>query len=428
MFKKLICMVLLAATLFACQPAGENLEPTVPITTEVATSEPPTSTPNPTDTPQSTETPTLTPTFTLTPTETQTRTPTPTALGGGSGLIRMFISVNLIELPMEDPTDFNLVISSDQIASEFNIASFSTSRTDYISPQGTLAAFWNCATEYCDTKRGNMYLFTTDFKKKASIDVAGFPNFLGLSADQDRLLYYLGSTMSDDYYLVKTKDPGFGELIPLGRMTHLTWAADGKTLYAQKGSTVYQLDKDGKELKTYECLFNNACALSPSPDGKRFAGIQKFVPTGSGNPVITISNQDFSDKKSIFLTDNDALILSIAWMPDNQHIIVFGQTARQRVRRFWRLDYLSIINVDLETERVIKLDIPEDSEWFGPCGLTPDGTHLVYLGAGGRVKEGGRILMSGRFAQIFPIEATDPEFERITLFNDSWESCPIWIP
>jgi len=121
------------------------------------------------------------------------------------------------------------------------------------------------------------------------------------------------------------------------------------------------------------------------------------------------------------------LILSIKWLPDNQHILVFGETARQRTRRFWRLDYLSIIDVESGEERVIPLNIPEDSEWFGPCDLTPDGNHLVYLGAGGRVKEEGRLLMSGRFAQMFPISADSPEFERITGFDDTWESCPVWL-
>jgi len=37
-------------------------------------------------------------------------------------------------------------------------------------------------------------------------------------------------------------------------------------------------------------------------------------------------------------------------------------------------------------------------------------------------------LMSGRFAQMFPISADSPEFERITGFDDTWESCPVWLP
>jgi len=57
---------------------------------------------------------------------------------------------------------------------------------------------------------------------------------------------------------------------------------------------------------------------APSPDGKRFAGIQKFVASGTGNPTITISNADFSDKKTVFISEDKALILDYL-AADNQH-------------------------------------------------------------------------------------------------------------
>jgi hypothetical protein len=429
MTKKLFLFCLLAIWLTACATVPPSPKPGVQVTAEVINTSTPLPTTTPTSTPLPTETPTLTPTFTsIPPTETQTPTPAPTPLGGGSGKIRMFINMNIVEFPVNDVEKISLVMPVDKLVSEFEIPDFSTTRTDYISPDGELAAVWNCASEHCDTQRGSLYLFTVDWRNKATIDIAGYPVFYGVSADGTRLLYYLESTMSNDFYLVKTNPENFGEVIKLGRMTDVAWAADGQTLFAQKGSKVSQLDLDGNELTTYECNFINDCILAQSPDGKRFAGIQKFVPTGVGNPVITISNQDFSEKKSIFISEDKALILSIQWLPDNQHIVVFGETARQRTRRFWRLDYLSIIDVENGEERVIPLNIPEDSEWFGFCSLTPDGNHLIYLGAGGRVKEEGRIMMSGRFAQMFPISADSPEFERITGFDDTWESCPVWLP
>jgi hypothetical protein len=97
------------------------------------------------------------------------------------------------------------------------------------------------------------------------------------------------------------------------------------------------------------------------------------------------------------------------------------------VRRFWRLDYLSIIDTNTGEERVIQLEIPEDSENFAFCGLTPDGTHLVYISAGGRVKEGGRIYMNGRYIMLLPIDGSSPELMRLTNFKDAWESCPAWL-
>ena len=313
-------------------------------------------------------------------------------------------------------------------SSEFEIKDYSSTRDDAISPNGDIMAVWNCSTAQCDTERGPLYLFTADFKNKATIDVRGNPSFIGWSANQDRLLYYLGSTMSDDYYLVKTQAEGFGDVIPLGRMSSVVWGPDHQTLYAQKGDTVYLYDRDGKELQQWTCNFGNACAYAPAPDGKRFAGIQKFVPTGQGNPAITISNPDFSDKKTIFISDSHALILGIFWLPDNQHILVYGMSSKQGNRRFWRLDYLSMIDVDSGEEQKIDMQLPEDAELYYPCGLSPDGAHMVYLSVGGRVKEEGRIYFSGRFAMVFPVAPGSAELKRMTDFTKAWESCPVWLP
>ena len=429
MTKNIFQLILTGILLSACAILPASPESDYEVTAEVVSTATPQPTEEPTSTALPTNTPTMKPTNTrIPPTETRTPAPAPTSLGGGSGQIMMFINMNIVEFPVHGVEKYSVVMPVEKLISEFEIADFSTFRTDYISPNGELAAFWNCASKHCDTVRGDLYLFTLDWRNKTTISVAGLPYFLGMSADQTRLLYYLESSMANDFYLVKTNPKDFGEVIPLGRMTNVSWSSDRHNLFAQKGSTVTQMDTDGNKLKTFECIFNNNCIHAQSPDGERFAGIQKFVPDGTGNPVITISNRDFTDKKTIFISDNDALILFIDWLPDNQHIVVYGESARQRTRRFWRLDYLSIIDVESGEERVITLDIPEDSEWFGPCGLTPDGNHLIYLGAGGRVKEEGRILMSGRFAQMFPISAGDPEFERITIFDDSWESCPVWLP
>jgi hypothetical protein len=234
--------------------------------------------------------------------------------------------------------------------------------------------------------------------------------------------------MADDYYLVKTEADGFGDVIPLGRINSVVWSPDRQTLYAQKGSTVYHYDRDGKELQNWTCNFGNACAYAPSPDGKHFAGIQKFVPTGLGNPAITIANPDFSDEKTIFISDRHALILGILWLSDNQHILVYGMSSKQGNRRFWRLDYLSMIDVDSGEEQKIDMQIPPDAESYFPCGLSPDGVHMVYLAIGGRVKQGGRIYFSGRFAEMFPVAPGSPELKRMTNFTEAWESCPIWLP
>ncbi len=429
MNKGIIQLFMIGILLSSCAILPATPESGSQVTVEVIDTATPLPTETPTSTPLPTDTPTLMPTNTSPPpTETLTPTPAPTPLGGGSGRIRMFIELNIVELPVEEPDDFKVVVSYDELISKLEISELSTTRTDYISPDGKLAAVWNCSQKYCDTLRGKLYLFSTDWRHKTSIDVPGEPTFLGMSADQSRLLYYLESTMANDFYLVKTNPENFGEVVPLGRLTNVAWDFERQTLYSQKGSVVNQMDADGNELKKFECNFNNNCIHAQSPDGKRFAGIQKFVPTGQGNPVITISNQDFSEKKSIFISDDHALILGIDWLPDNQHIVVYGKSAKQLNHRFWRLDYLSIIDVDNGEERVVELDIPEESEWFAPCGLTPDGNHLVYLGAGGRVKKDGRLLMSGRFAQMFPISDAAPEFERITQFEDLWESCPVWLP
>jgi hypothetical protein len=422
---------LIGVMLSSCATLPSTAEPSHDLTTPVVEQAVllPSATSTATQAP--TSTPTATPTQTLAPTATSqpTRTPAPSAtpFGGSGGEALMFINLNLVRFPYPDLSDLNVILTYEDLINEFQFSELSTSWEDAVSPSGKQIAFWNCATKHCDTKRGNLYILTTDHRSMASVMVPGHPYFVGWSSDEDRLLYYLSSTMADEFFLIKTQYPGFGEVISLGRLNAMSWASDKQTLFAQKGNKVFHLDKDGKELETFECNFNNACMASPSPDGKRFAGIQKFVPTGTGNPVITISNQDFTEKKSIFISDDKALILFVNWLPDNQHIVVFGQTARQRVRRFWRLDYLSIIDVDSGEERVIKLDIPEDSEWFAPCGLTPDGRQLVYLGAGGRVKQEGRILMSGRKALIFPLETEDPDFRPITDIEGAWESCPNWL-
>ncbi|MBN1147859.1 MAG: hypothetical protein JXA78_11445 [Anaerolineales bacterium] len=418
----LIFLVLYACTSTA--PAPEQTSQVSAATEEAATPSPTTL---PTDTPQPSATPTNTPTLTLTPTETLTPTPSPTPVAGGSGYVIMIADLNVVTVSVKDPNDYNVVLSASELVDGLEIAEISSLRSHTVSPMGDIVALWNCATKICDTMRGSLYLFSTDFEQKTTIEVPGYPAFIGWSAEQDYLLYYLGSTMADDYYLIKAKQPDFGKVISLGRLTDVSWAHDRQSLYAQKGSTVYHLDLDGDELETFTCDFNDDCMHAPSPDGKRFAGIQKHVPTNKGNPVITISNQDFSEKKSLFLKDDKALIISVMWLPDNQHLVVYGMTARQRTRRFWRLDYLSVIDVESGEERVIQLDVPEDSESFTLCGLSPDGTHVVYLGTGGRVKEEGRIMMSGRSALFFPLWSDHPELERMTLFDGAWEDCPVWL-
>ena len=387
----------------------------------------PSATLKPSDTPQPTSTATETPTITPTPTITLTPTPVATPFGGGNGEVSMMVNVNVVKVSLEDTSDYDIVVPYDKIMALLKIDQLSTLRSDSVSPNGDLVAFWNCAQEYCDTKRGVLYLFSTNFNQKVAIDVPGLPVFMGWSPDQSRLLYYLGSSMSDDYYLVKTKDPGFGEVIKLGRLVDVAWAPDGQTIYAQKGGTVYQYDLDGNELNTWACNFNNACMHALSPDGKRFAGIQKYVPTNQGNPTIFISNPDFTDKKTIRISEDKALILYLAWLPDNRHVVLVGESAKQRNRRFWRLDYLSILDVDTGEERNIDLKIADDVENFSFCGLTPDGMHAVFVAVGGRVKEQGRVLMSGRAAMLYPLWVDDAELVRLTGFEDVWESCPTWL-
>ena len=423
--KRVSLIILLIMLLSACAPAAEQTASpaetlSVPSSTPV---------PSPTDTPIPTKPPTETPTITMTPTVTRTPTPAATKMGGGSGELLMMVNINLVNMPLKKPGDFEIIVPQDDIVSEFDIQDFSTMRTDNVSPKGDIVAVWNCRSEHCDTEQGPMYLFTTDFKYKATIDVKGYPSFLGYSANQDRMLYYLGGTLSDDYYLVKTEPTGFGEVTNLGRLSDVVWSTDHQTLFSQKGNVVSQLDRDGKELKTWKCDYSNSCIAAPSPDGKLFAGIKKFVPTSGSNPIVTISNQDFTDKKSIFLKDDHALILYLMWLPDSQHILVAGMSSRQSNRRFWRMDYLNMIDVKSGEEKVIDLQVPEDAESFFPCGLSPDSQHMVYLSIGGRVKEGGRLLMSGRFAMMFPV-ATEgaPKLKRMTDFSEAWESCPVWLP
>ena len=426
--KKLACLMVLCFALSACNAAAGTAEQQIlpSMTSQAAT---PTHTARPTDTPIPTQTASATPTFTLTPTETRTPPPSPTPKGGGSGYFSMVADLNIIDVSVEDPNDMTLVVPNIQFITKFEMAidDISSLRTDTLSPKGDMAAIWNCASKHCETKRGSLYLFSVDFKKMATIEAPGMPTFLDWSAEQDRLLYYLGSTMSDDYYLVKTGSEGFGEVIHLGRLNDVSWAPDRESLYTQSGSKVAHLDLDGNELESFTCIFNNACMHAPSPDGKRFAGIQKFLSTNQDNPVITISNQDFSEKETIFISENKALILSVTWLQDNRHLVVYGMTPKQRTRRFWRLDYLSVIDTETGEERRINLNVPDDAESFGPCGLSPDESYFVYLQAGGRVKEEGYILMSGRYALSFPFDSDNPEFSRMSTLEDAWESCPVWL-
>jgi hypothetical protein len=430
--KAIYILVILVLALSSCTNTATPTEPPAPQIAENGTNTPvvpATEIPSPTDAPTPTPTvpPTRTPTITRTATNTRTPTPRATPFGGSTGYIITMVNTNVVKMSLKDPSDFEILASYDDILSKLEIKKLSTERNDIISHTGDLVAFWNCATEYCDTKQGTLYLFTPDFKKKAAVDVPGFPVFLGWSTNHDRLLYYLESTMADDIYIIKTKDPGFGEVIKLGHMSDAAWSPDGQTIWTQTGGTVYQYDKDGKEIQKLECKFNNACMHALSLDGTHFAAIQKHIPTGVGNPVINITHPDFIDKQSIIISDDHALILTLMWLPDNQHIVVIGQTARQRNRRFWRLDYLSIINVETGEERLIELNIPEDSENFAFCGLTPDGTRLVYLSLGGRIKQEGRILMTGRYIMTIPIWSDNPELIRLTGFEEVLESCPTWM-
>jgi len=430
--KKMYFLLILVLVIGGCAKVPQTGEQQLQVTVSEQVQPPielpsATATQNPTDTPPPTSTATSTPTITPTPTTTLTPTPASTPFGGGNGKVSMMVNINVVEVSLDENSDFDIIVPFDTLLEELKIEQLSSYRTDSVSPKGDLVAFWNCATEYCDTERGTLYLFNTNFNKTAEIDVPGVPYFIGWSPDESRLLYYLGSTMADDYYLVKTQDPGFGELIKLGRLVDVAWGPDGQTLYGQTGGKVFQYDTDGEELKTWTCNFNNDCMHDLSPDGKRFAGIQKHVPTGQGNPTIVISNTEFTDKKTIRISEDKALIIYLAWLPDNRHVVLVGESAKQRTRRFYRLDYLSILDVDTGEERSINLSIADDVENFTFCGLTPDGMHAVYLAVGGRVKEQGRLLMSGRTVMLHPLWEENAELVRLTDFEDVWESCPSWL-
>jgi hypothetical protein len=392
-----------------------------------------TDTPIPTDTTRPSVTPspipTDTPTVTLTPTETLTPTPSPTPLGGGSGYLMMFENLNVVKVSLHEKSDIETIVASEKITSEFGIKDISSQWTGDISLQGNIAAFWNCSTYWCDTERGLFYLFTTDFKHKTSFELPGYPYFLGWSADQDRLLAYIGSTMANDVYLIKTGDAGFGEMIRLGQFYFATWSADKQTIFAQRGGTVYEFDKDGQELRKLPCLDADACMYAPSPDGKRFASPPREIFYGLSAPKITIFNQDFTEKKILPLIESvyAGLFLRAAWLPDNLHVLLFGTSYGQFNRRYWRMDALETMNVETGEEKAIKLDLPDDFEAFMPCDLSPDGSYLIYLGHGGRIKEQGRILLTHSYAVLVPITSDHPTIERITTTIDVRDSCPTWI-
>jgi len=65
------------------------------------------------------------------------------------------------------------------------------------------------------------------------------------------------------------------------------------------------------------------------------------------------------------------------------------------------LDYLSVINVETGEERRITLDVPEESEDFLPCGLSPM-AHSWSIEALKTNKRTSRIYFSNRFARVFP--------------------------
>lgn len=381
----------------------------------------------PTLVPTYTATSTLIPSPTLTPTITPTFTPAPTQLGGESGGLVMFNNLNVLKFPLDGKSEIKILVAYSDLVSRLEIAEMSTLFADTVSPHGDIAVVWNCAAKICDTYRGMLYVFSIDNEEKAQVEVDGYPYFVGWSKNQDRLLFYLHSSTASEYYLLKTNSANFGELLDLGWMSDISWAYDNETLYAQKGGTVYHLDKDGNELERFPCQFNNACMHAQSPDGQHFAGIQKYVPTNRGNPVITITNNDFTEKKSVFISDDNALILEVSWLADSRHIVVMGITSKQGNRRMARYDYLSLIDTETGVEQVVELEVPEDSESFRPCGLTPDRKNMVYIGLGGRVKSEGRILWSSRFAQIIPLVPEIGRLSRITNLENVWESCPVWL-
>ncbi len=92
------------------------------------------------------------------------------------------------------------------------------------------------------------------------------------------------------------------------------------------------------------------------------------------------------------------------------------------------MDYLSMIDIESDEEQTIDIALPEDAENFIPCGFSPDNTQMIYLSTGGRIKQGGRIMLSGRFAMMVPFttEGTS-EFSRMTTFESAAESCPLWL-
>ncbi len=171
MTNKIVQLFVAAVWLAACAEVPSPSQLDVQVTPEIAKvtgTATPLPTAEPTSTPQPTETPTLTPTFTLIPpTKTQTPTPAPTPLGGGSGQIRMFINANIIEFPVRDIENASFVIQAQDLVSEFEITTFSTMRTDYISPDGNSGRFLELRFEAVRHPAGETLSFQPRLEKQS---------------------------------------------------------------------------------------------------------------------------------------------------------------------------------------------------------------------------------------------------------------------
>ena len=193
------------------------------------------------------------------------------------------------------------------------------------------------------------------------------------------------------------------------------WAPDGSRiayLDRQGGLWLVRLDGTGRKLLTASSPRRDPWELSWSPDGKAIAVLASDPGTPHQAFRIVVVPTDGGPQRR--LPSGDAQVID--WSPQGDEIVYGDGTGRQR-----------IIRTDGSKPRPFFHPLPKYGH--GLPEWSPDGTHVGFVGFGGRVRRGRFI---DRYAGIYVADADGTNLHLVTshAYNEygfAWSPDGRWI-
>ena len=223
-----------------------------------------------------------------------------------------------------------------------------------LSPDGTTIVF---NTDDSSSKDLVREIATADVATKKVTVLKGIPSKncqrALWSADGKQILFSIWNGNDWDLALIAPDGSGFRIFKKAGQDHHslwsTSWAADGKSIFAQDLDYIYQFNLDGSEVKKWklDTIFpkggmNSGSRIASSPDGKTLLvevdmdEEETNMPDWDGPPP-SLWLFDLESVKAVRLTKKGMLASSGCWL-DNSHILFNLFSAKEKQPAIYEME------------------------------------------------------------------------------------------